>query len=110
MIPWCAGGHQRNARWIESYTQAGASGVWSGTQVALGDDQPGQTATHSQSADYVRIAPGRLAKRRDPRAYQRAGSGAKRESIGFVAIVVVTLNQETITRHHAQNSPDRCSC
>ena len=110
MIPWYAGAHQRNVRRIESYSQTGSSGVATGTQVPLGDDQAGEAASNTEASDYMRIVPGRAVNRRDPKAYQRAGACSQRESVGLIAIVVVALDQETIAGHHPENSPDSGRC
>jgi hypothetical protein len=66
VIPWCAGGQQGNAGRIESYSQAGLSGVPIGAEVSLGHDYPSQTPRGDQATDHVRVVAGGLPKHRDP--------------------------------------------
>ena len=55
----------------------------------------------------MRIVAGGLPQSRDSGTHQRSGGGAQRDPVRFVAIVVISLNQKAIARHHSQNASDR---
>src|SRR3982074_793667 len=100
MIPWCSGGQQRNTSRIESYTNSGPSGVRFGAKVPLCDDHADETPADSQTPDCVRVIAGRSAERPEACTHQGAGAGPESKSVGFVAVMVVALNEKPVAGHH----------
>src|SRR6266568_7102327 len=104
MIPWGAGRHQRDARWIKSYTKARLSGVGGRVQIALGNNDARQSPDRCQAEDEVRTGVVAVDQGGDTSSHQAPGERAQSDSPAVGPAVIESLDQETVASDDAEHS------